>query len=217
MKQIKYTLITDGSSDQLLLHVINWLLNDLYPTIVIDGKYADFSGLPDPPKKKEVADQIKYAVQYYPYDILFYHRDAEKNEKDILENRKNEIFGALNDDNKAKTICVVPIVMMETWLMIDEAAIKKAAGNRNYNDKIQLPAVKDLEKQKDPKQALYEILRQVSGCKGRRLDNFNVRGAVHQLAENIQDYSALRNLSAFIAFENDVKAIMKQNGLHIKS
>ncbi len=50
MKDLKYTLIADGSSDKTLLRIIKWVLDDLYPKLPNQGVFADFRGLPDPPK-----------------------------------------------------------------------------------------------------------------------------------------------------------------------
>jgi hypothetical protein len=93
---------------------------------------------------------------------------------------------------------------METWLMIDPEAIKKAAGNRNYKAKIELPLLKNLEKENQPKVTLHELLRVASGLKSRNLKKFNTEKAVHLVAENIEDFSQLRNLVAFKAFETDL-------------
>jgi len=95
--------------------------------------------------------------------------------------------------------------MIETWLLINTDAIKKAAGNRNYKDNINLPAIKRLESIPNPKETLHELLKKTSGLKGRRLKNFNVHYAVHLVAENIKDYSPLRDLTAFKEFEKDLK------------
>ena len=95
---------------------------------------------------------------------------------------------------------------METWLLINADAIKKAAGNRNYTGNIDLPVLKNLESLPKPKEMLHELLKETSGLKGRRLKNFNVHRAVHLVAENIKDYSPLRELPAFREFEKDLKA-----------
>lgn len=71
LSELKFTLIADGSSDKTLISIIKWLLDDLYPEMPSNGSFADFRHLTKPPKKSEVAAQIKLASQFYPYDILF--------------------------------------------------------------------------------------------------------------------------------------------------
>lgn len=206
MKTIRYTLIADGSSDKILMQIINWILNDLYPQFPNEGVFADFGSLPIIPKT--IKEKVAESQEYYPFDVLFYHRDAEDIDINILQTRTNEIKRELSSDILEKTICVVPIKMMETWLLIDEMAIKKAAGNRNYKEKIILPSIKQLEKEKEPKMFLHNLLRDVSNLKGRNLKKFNVHQAVHWVAENIEDFSVLRELEAFKAFEKEVKTVM---------
>jgi len=209
LSELKFTLIADGSSDKTLISIIKWLLDDLYPEMPSNGAFADFRHLRNPPKKSEVAAQIKLASKFYPFDILFYHRDAESKESGILKIRTNEILNGVKKEVSSKVVSVIPITMMETWLLIDQEAIKKAAGNRNYSGTIPLPPVKSLETITNPKDQLHRTLKQVSGLKGRNLKKFNVHQAVHFVAENIEDFSPLRNTSAFKAFEDDLKKKIK--------
>lgn len=207
MSFLRYTLITDGSSDKALLNIIKWLLDDLYPKLPNKGEFADFGRQKNPPPKRDIASQIKRAQEFYPFDLLFYHRDAENNDKDIIINRKSEVYKGVGDEN---IVCIVPIVMMESWLLFDECAIKKAAGNRNYKGKIYLPPLQKIEKETKPKDLLHKILKETSGLKKRSLSKFNVHQAVHLVAENINDFSPLRNLSAFKIFEEDLKVAVEK-------
>lgn len=203
MSLLKYTLIADGSSDKVLMNVIKWLLDDLFPSLPNEGKFADFRGLKNPPKKGDIAAQIARAGEYYPSDLVFYHRDAEIISKDIIKQRKAEIYDAVG--NAGNIVCVVPVVMMESWLLFDELAIKKAAENKNFSGDMQLPILHKMEDIKEPKTFLHQLLKTVSCKKGRNLNTFNVHSAVHLVAENISDFSPLRALSAFKVFENDLK------------
>lgn len=205
MGTLRYTLIGDGSSDKVLLNIIKWLLDDLYPELAIEGKFADFRYVRRPPKTDDVKNRILCAEEYYPFDILFYHRDAELIKNNIVQERIEEIKSELTEDYYLKVVCVVPVVMMESWLLFDTEAIKKAAANRNYSKEIQLPALKKIEAIKEPKSMLYDLLKEVSGLKSRNLRKFNVNKAVHLVAENIQDFSPLRQLTSFQNFEKDLK------------
>lgn len=130
-KQLKYTLIADGSSDKTLLKIIKWTLDDLFPKLPNEGTFAEFHQIKEPPRK--LKDKIQFTIKYYPFDVLFIHRDAESTDMDMIEQRINEIKNDLIEELFNKTICVIPVKMMETWLLISEEAIKKASGNRNYN------------------------------------------------------------------------------------
>lgn len=203
---LKYTLIADGSSDKTLLKIIKWSLDDLYPTLPNEGSFADFRFLPNPPKS--LMEKVKTAMILYPYNVVFIHRDAETTNSKIIEQRYNEIRDELGEDEFDKTICVVPIKMMEVWLLINKDAIKMAASNRNYSGEINLPAVKNLENQNQPKMLLHNLLADASGLKGRNLKKFNPDRAVHLVAEYIDDFSPLRQLVAFQAFENELRRVV---------
>lgn len=206
MEELKYTLITDGSSDNTLLEIIQWSINDLYPKLAIDGKFCDFRCLPNRVELGNVLQRIKIANFYYPFDVCFYHRDAENtNVKDILITRENEIINALPENLRNKVVCIIPVKMMETWLLTNETAIKAAAGNRNYKEVLNIPSVSKLENIQDPKDLLHSLLREASGNTGRRLKQFNVHQAVHLVAENTDDFSPLRKLEAFKKFEENLK------------
>jgi hypothetical protein len=82
---------------------------------------------------------------------------------------------------------------------------QKASGNRNYKEPISLPSLKALEKENNPKELLHRLLREACGLKGRSLSKFNVHSAVHLVAENISDFSSLRQLEAFKVFEKDLQ------------
>jgi hypothetical protein len=210
MGVLKYTLIADGSSDKALMNIIKWLLDDLFPELPNEGAFADFRNLPKPPTKENIAGQVKYASLYHPSDILFYHRDAESNSNTIIEERITEIKKQLNPEQISRTICVIPIKMTETWLLFDETAIKKAAGNRNFTGKTNLPTINKLENLNDPKLFLHNLLKNASGLKSRNLKNFNVHNAVHLVAENIENFSPLRKLSSFNRFESDLKKVVNE-------
>ncbi|MCE2963546.1 MAG: hypothetical protein ACK5UE_01450 [Chitinophagales bacterium] len=199
-RELRYTLVGDGRSDIVLLNIINWLLNDLYPKLPTNFAFADFSNLKNPPNKSDVERQLKFAELYYPFDILFYHRDAEINKRDIIFERKNEVFSKLTLEYKERVICIVPKIMMETWLLISEDALKMAAGNRQYSEKIYIPPLGKLENIKYTKGLLHQELKKINGCKRK----FNPYKAAHLVAEYIEDYSPLRNLDAFNEFEKDL-------------
>ncbi|MGC4057782.1 MAG: hypothetical protein QM743_06625 [Chitinophagaceae bacterium] len=205
MPELQYTLIGDGSSDKALMRIIEWLLNDLYHRLPVKGSFADFRDLRNPPAKGDIEGQIRHALYYYPCDILFYHRDAESTDTGIVERRKQEIYTNINHTiAPEKVVCIVPVVMTEAWLLLDEEAIKKASGNRNFAGPLNLPAVQGLEQHRDPKERLFEFLKAASGLKGRNLAKFNIHKAVHDVADYISDFSLLRQLNSFQDFEASV-------------
>lgn len=201
-RPINFTLLTDGSSDRVLLPIVRWLLREHLPQTPIDGKWADLSILRQ--KSTDLSQRINHALRLYPCELLFIHRDAEAQPADI---RYEQIAQAYRQAHSQKPphICVVPIRMQEAWLLLDEHAIRKSANNPNGGVTLSLPPPKSLEDLADPKARLHELLRQASELKGRRLDQFDARRQAHQIPEHMTDFTALRQLSAFQRLEDDVR------------
>ena len=195
MQQLRYTLMADGSSDRALLPILTWLLRQSCGEIPIQPEFADLRRLPRPPE--ELSERINRSVELYPCDLLFVHRDAESA---TIEEREAEIRKALEEssvEGSVRVVCVVPVRMQEAWLLIDEAALRRAAGNPNGTQPLDMPDVKKLERLADPKQLICDLLRQASELQGRRLERFNWRSSAHRVAEIIDDFSVLYKLAAF--------------------
>ncbi|HEX2164144.1 MAG TPA: hypothetical protein VHM02_09365, partial [Thermoanaerobaculia bacterium] len=107
---------------------------------------------------------------------------------------------------------VVPVRAQEAWLLFDEVAIRTAAGNPNGRDPLDLPVLNRLEELPDPKQRLHEILRTGSGLGPRRRSSLRMGSAVHRIAELVEDFSPLRTLGAFQAFEQDLRDVLASRG-----
>lgn len=101
--------------------------------------------------------------------------------------------------------------MQEAWLLIDEDAIKTAAGNRRYTGQLDLPAVSRLESLPDPKGVLSQLLIQASDLNRRRLRSFRATKHAERVTEFIDDFSPLRHLSAFAALEEEVSNAIQEN------
>ncbi len=201
--EVSYTLLADGSSDEILIPIISWVLRQHYPNILIQAEFASLSRLRKPPKKLE--DKIIHAIDLYPCDILFIHRDAENDSYEERRKQIAEVWSSVKSQLPTKQIVgVVPVRMSETWLLIDELAIKTASGNPNSDEQLSLPSLKKLESESNPKKLLHDLIKKASKLKGRNLEKLNIHQAVHLVAENMNDFSLLRNLSAFQELENEV-------------
>ena len=212
MNELRYTLVSDGSSDRALLPILSWLLRQHRVMCLIQPEWADLRWLQNPPK--DLSSKIEQSLYYYPCNLLFVHRDAEKRAGKLsYTQRKAEIINALAHINLAHTpsICVVPVRMTEAWLLINEAALRRAAGNANGQKPLGLPNLLMLEQHSDPKQLLYDLLKDASELTGRRLRNFPVNQSALLVAEYIDDFSLLRNLPAFRSLEADLKEIVTMN------
>ena len=209
MSKFSYTLITDGRSDRAFIPILNWLLMDLGFESAVEDTYADLSL--DPQSPKTLVAKMERSLELYPCDLLFIHRDAEKEPR---QNRQEEIKQAVAEANikDIPVVCVIPVRMLEAWLLFDEGAIRQAAGNPKGKCKIELPALSKVESLPNPKALLLELLKIASELKGRRLNEFKDRERVHRLADLIDDFSPLYQLSAFRELKKELSSKLSSHG-----
>jgi Domain of unknown function (DUF4276) len=204
MKRIRHTLVSDGTSDANLIPIIDWTLKEVSGVSLTQGVRAEFWRFPRKPEG--LPEKIIQAIEHYPCDVLFVHRDAEKqSSKDRVEEIQNALAAAKEHGVCVPAVAVVPVRMLEAWLCFDEAAIRKAAGNPNGNQPLSLPDHKRVEARPCPKNDLKKALLAASGLQGRRLKKFNTAAAFWRIVDYIEDFSPLRQLPAYRAFEAAVE------------
>ena len=210
MDEVRYTLISDGPSDRALIPILTWVLREKGDVTRVQAEWADLGRLPRPPKS--LSDRILLAIDLFPCDLLFVHRDAERQEP---ERRYEEIHSAIREAAsqgfRTPAVCVVPVQMTEAWLLFDEVAIRLAAGNPNGKNPLNLPELSEIEQISNPKDILFQVLREASGLTARRLKKFNLAGSRVRITELITDFSPLRVLCAFQELEKRI-LILRQNG-----
>lgn len=209
MRELRYTLLSDGPSDRALLPLLTWLLRNQGVITAIQPEWADLSRLPKRPQG--LVERICKSIDLYPCDLLCIHRDAEREPHDT---RKQEIVQALAEVTQQIQSCppavsVIPVRMQEAWLLFDEAAIRRAAGNPNGRHPLPLPRMHQVEGLPDPKENLYELLREASGLNSHRRKQLRVSQLAQRVAELITDFSPLRALPAFTALEADLQRILQ--------
>lgn len=208
-RRLRFTLLGDGSSDEALMRHVEWLVREnVAPDVAIDSQWADLRAAK--PRPEGLSARIERAIDLYPCDVLFVHRDAEKEEP---EKRVQEIVQACTRlvACAATLVPVIPVRMSESWLLCDETAIRKAAGNPNGEQQLNLPKLRDIEGLPDPKNILHTVLRCASGLTGRRLKAFSPRARL--VANYITDFSLLRRLPAFQRLETDLRNVLDARGL----
>jgi hypothetical protein len=208
MNDLRFTLTTDGSSDCVLLRHLEWILRRAFGTrVAIQPQWADLRSLRRSPKS--LSERVRVALELYPCDLLFVHRDAESADSSP---RYEEIKRAVAEVGvSTPTIPVVPVRMTEAWLLFDEQAVRSAAGNPNGRMAIDLPT-RNPETIADPKALLHDALRRASGLAGRRFRNLRTGDAVHRVAEYIDDFSPLQDLAAFQSLCDRVAEVARSQG-----
>jgi len=194
MEQLRYTLLTDGTSDAVLMPIIDWLLRQHLSQCRIYPQFAKGLG----PVGLALDNRLPIALKMYPCDILFVHRDAEKA---THKERVQEIDQAMAGYDQVY-VPVVPKRMLEAWLFSDEQAIRRAAGNRNGRNMLNLPVKSRWESMPDPKMDLTRVITDAAEKSARALAKMNMSLARRQVAEFTEDFSRLRGLPSFDLVES---------------
>ena len=198
MKRVTATLVTDGSSDRLLKPLIE-LLFDEHTERPYQVNCAE--GLP--PLADGLKSRIESALELFPCDFLFVHRD---NEGVGLSVRQREIEKSwpINQQTTA-LICVIPVRMTEAWLITNEKPIKLAVSNPNGTEVLDLPAARDIESLPNPKAILFAALKTATGWNARHKARFDAHQFRHRVSELTDDLAPLRMFASFKHLEAQVK------------
>lgn len=208
MSALSFTLVSEGPSDRALMPVLRWMV----------GRHIAREVRPQWPKyyphrrPGSLTERIDLAVDLYPCDLLFIHRDADRS---MRKDRVEEIRNATAQSHRAAAIsavCVVPVKMTEAWLLIDEAALRTAAGNPQGRCHLDMPKLRNVESIADPKTLLHKLIEEASELTGRRLKKLDTAGSVMRLAELIDDFSPLCQLSAFQEMEAEFLQVKAERG-----
>ncbi len=195
MQRFTSTLVAEGCSDQALVPLIEFVLDE-HCTIAHQTTFAD--DLPSGPLR----DRVARALALHPCDLLFVHRDADRN---LVSRREEEIRAAVRATGSPTAICLIPVRMTEAWLLADELAIRRASGNTAGSASLGLPAMGRLEAQTDPKGLLFAALEKASELGPHRLRRFDRNQARRQISGFMDDPSVLRKLPSFVHFESQVR------------
>lgn len=191
-----------------MIPVLSWLLIQVGVSCPIEPQWAEMRNIRRN-RPRTLAEKISFAIDKYPCDLLFVHRDAEGANR---KKRVCEIFNAVNKLNSEiasqPRVCVIPVRMQEAWLLFDERSIRRAAGNPNGRDALDLPQINRLESLPDPKALLYDQLTIASGLTGRRRKSFRPNTKVHLVSEYTDDFSPLFDLPAFASLRDDLCLIV---------
>ncbi|MFV8752614.1 hypothetical protein ACNOYE_18865 [Nannocystaceae bacterium ST9] len=203
-REIRFALISEGPSERPLVdHLITLCLRE---GMIADGEWPD---LRDRASGKSVESQLSCLLEMdSSFDLVFIHRDADDGD----DGRMRELIakGVASVDSKIRGIPVVPIRELEAWLLVDEAAIRRAARNVKGRQPLNLPKLGRVEAKARPKEALLqalelaakpgrdrsEIREKFSQLRRELLQNLDIDGPVTQLSawQNL-----LRDLHAALA------------------
>lgn len=209
---IRILFLGEGTSDSGIAVHVRRIVNQFDTDVVITDPLIE--RLPPPPRRT-VAAKLQSVVDLGGvYDLIVIHRDADRSERAA---RVREIKAAVDQVCPGTSFSpVVPVRMTEAWLLLDEAEIRRVAGNPNDRTPLGLPRPSQVENVADPKETLGNVLRAASGLHGRKLENFRKRFPQHrrQLLERIDPdgpISAVRSWRDFNADLLEAIALARSN------
>ena len=202
----RFLLVCEGSSDATLISHISRLLIH-YGISDPEGNSWD--------KKGTLAQRIKNGITYIERcDLLFVHRDADASRETRSagsERRFAEIEEAVEDSGfTGPWVGIVPVRMTESWLLVDEAAIRYVAGRPGNNTTLDLPPLRRVELEFDPKARLAEALITASGTAGRRRKRFikYIPALRYQLLQDLPVGGPLEQVPSWVRFRDDLLAAL---------
>ncbi|WP_426234968.1 hypothetical protein [Pseudomonas sp. TWP3-2] len=171
--KIRFVLTGEGSSDlRLVEHIQTILIGEGFSEV--SGEVPDL-GLFSPPVGRSVREKLQALVRYYPHaDVIFVHRDSDNVGAVVREQEMVAASHGIVDFSRI--VPVIPVSMLETWLLADVDAIKLVAGNSGYRGALNcIPPIRRLEAARDTKQVLMTALCEASETQGARLAKFRKR------------------------------------------
>ena len=142
------------------------------------------------------------------FDLLFVHRDADAAGH---EERTREIVEAsAKVELNVGQAPIIPVRTTEAWVLLDEAAIRRVAGNPRGRELLDLPRPSRVERLAEPKETLESALVAASGCSGNRLRKFKNRFGQHRriLLEQLPVGGALEQISAWRRLKEAVSELV---------
>jgi hypothetical protein len=214
MAQLLVTLIGEGPSDDALIPVIEWVLErpalGLLPNVDIVTRFfsPDAADIPG-----GLMGRIIACASELPGHLFFVHHDADgPTHHAWAESIKQTVVNVRQQGIVLPpALPVVPVREMEAWLLIGETAIRRAARNPGGRASLGLPQVHAIESCQDPKTTLRKALHAASELTHRRRSVLDPI-APRTVADLISDFTPLRQLPAFQAFEEDVRRVIQDQG-----
>lgn len=205
MKILRFTLVAEGSSDRVLIPILRWMLLRHHLNFEWMGQFADLQELPKPPRT--LPQKIATASELFPADVIFIHRDSDREPPANRRKEITEAIGSLDTSPARHCVPVIPVRMTEAWLLVSENALRGASGNLNGRIPLKLPPRQDLERIPDPKKVLQTLLVEASGLSGRRRKTINFSAQRARIPDFLEDWETLLTLPSAKRLDDEIAAL----------
>lgn len=189
--------------------ILEWLLRANDVSCAIQGQWAELRWLRRKPMG--LVERLHSAMDLFPCELLFVHRDAEAAPYDFRQGEIRRAMAEAFGERRPAWVSVIPVRMREAWLLFDEVAIRRAAGNPSGRVTLRLPELSKCEDLPDPKSVLHETLRVASELSARRRSRLPLGPMTRRITEYIRDFTPLRRLPAFAALERELQKAITTN------
>lgn len=206
--KINFVLIGEGTSDlRMLTHIENILIAEGFDEVSGKALLQEYG---NPPIGNTVSEKITAARRQFPNANLFIvHRDADGAGVAARRNEISKAFLDLEPDLSTDYVCMIPVRMLEAWLLACPRLINRVAGSKFEDSSIKcLPALKQLESKVAAKDLLLEALCEASGVQGGRLASFKKRffEMRARLTEDLEVDGPQNQLPSYAAFRDDLRS-----------
>lgn len=197
---MRFLLVCEGQSDTGLVSHIERMIIESASEAEVQGEHW-FHGSPLEKKTRRGLVEAGYIAGMV--DLLFVHRDA--NNVGEVKRRAEIDHAVAAIENAPRSVAVIPVRMTEAWLLLDEAAIRKAVGRPNGQAPLGLPTPREAERRADPKRILAESLLAASEATGRRRQRIrrDFSRFRRQLLANLPTGGPLEQLPSWRRFRDD--------------
>ncbi|MEU5466231.1 hypothetical protein ACH41C_06695 [Streptomyces althioticus] len=204
---VRVLFLSEGTSDQGLVSHVEGIAADLGVAVTVSA--PDLRWLRSH-VGQSVPDKLRTTRELGgTYDLAVVQRDADRGSPDL---RRAEIAEAVDEAwPELAHVPVVPVRMLEAWLLLDEQAIREVAGNPRGRIPLDLPKARAVERVADPKQRLKDTLAKAGGCKGRRLAELQQRFPRnrHRLLDLLDRDGPVAEVPSWQAFVSDLSDALK--------
>ena len=209
---IRFILLCEGSSDRALVPHLQQLLLVCGASEAV-GAAISLATVRDPGGGRgSVLERKMRAIlsTESELDLLFVHRDADGAGYEV---RSQEIIEAsCNAELNVAQVSIIPVRTTEAWVLLDEAAIRRVAGNPGGRQPLELPRPSKVEDLAAPKEVLETALAAASGYRGQRLRKFRRKFGQYRriLLEQLPAGGDLGQVSAWRRLKDDISGIVSR-------
>jgi hypothetical protein len=203
---VRALYLCEGSSDTGLRFHIEEIAGAMGRQILVT--VPDLNRLPNKPGRS-VADKLRAAQQLsdggHTYDLVVIHRDSDRESPD---RRRKEIAEAVATVSpELAYVPVIPVRMLEAWLVLDQSAIREVAGNPNGKVALDLPKPAKAESVADPKALLKQAIATASEERGRGLQKLQTRFPANRarLLQMLDREGPVKQLASWQSFTDDLR------------